>query len=80
MWRGGLPPFGCEAVVKALYEMPGPLRDPTGASPLATGARSHMRLGFYSGSRWLLPSTKRAMPSGLAFFRASGNRASGQFW
>jgi len=34
----------------------------------------------YNASRLLAPSTRRAMPRGLAFFRASGSRASGQFW
>ena len=38
------------------------------------------QLMLYSASRLLAPSTRRAIPSGLAFFRASGSRASGQFW
>jgi hypothetical protein len=44
LWRGGLPPFGGEAVAKPVREFclnkcMGLLRSPTGASPLATEAR-----------------------------------------
>ncbi|SDT42871.1 hypothetical protein SAMN04490191_4404 [Pseudomonas lini] len=40
LWRGGLPPLGCEAAPKVLRL----LRSRTGASPLATIVRSHIGL------------------------------------
>ncbi len=45
-----------------------------------SGPAAERRAVSYSASRLLAPSTRRAMPSGLAFFRASGSSASGQFW
>ncbi len=45
-----------------------------------SGPAPWRRAVSYSASRLLAPSTRRAICSGLAFFNASGSRASGQFW
>ena len=51
LWRGGLSPLGCAAALKTVIAsfwkvavtLLGPLRSPTGASPLATGDLTSIR-------------------------------------